>query len=79
MDKLGGVDVALDQIRELAKIDPKQKLHMVYPEPKKRTLLEVIGSGAAESLMRGMMEKMPGLEQMQSLGLPKGSKGLYFL
>jgi protease-4 len=78
VDKLGGIDVALDEIRALAKLDAKQKLNLVYPEPKKRSLLEVLGSGVADSLMRGFMEKLP-IEGVQQLASPGGSRGLFFL
>jgi protease IV len=54
VDKLGGLDVAIDQVRELAKIDQKTKVNLVYPEPKRKSLMEVLGQGAAEGLMKGM-------------------------
>ncbi len=78
VDKLGGLDVALDEIRILAKLEAKQKLNLVYPEPKKRSLLELLGSGVADSLMQGFIGKLPidGLQQLQS---PGGSRGLFFL
>lgn len=75
VDKLGGLDVALDEIRASAKLDAKQKINLVYPEPKKRSLLEILGSSAAESLMHGVMEQLP-LGELQS---PAGSRGLFFL
>ncbi|HEY8280480.1 MAG TPA: signal peptide peptidase SppA [Bdellovibrionota bacterium] len=78
VDRLGGVDVALEEIRTLAKIDAKSKLNLVYPEPKKRSILDVLGSGAADSLMKGLMEKLP-LEGLQELQSPHGSRGLFFL
>lgn len=77
VDKLGGLDVALDQVKELAKIDAKTKLNLVYPEPKKRSILEVLGGGAAEGLMHGLMEKVPALERLQTIA-PHGP-GLFFL
>jgi protease-4 len=79
VDKLGGPDVALDQIRELAKLDAKQKIHLVYPEPKKRSLLEVLGTGAADSLMHGVLEKVPALEQLGTGAPAAGTRGLFFL
>ena len=47
VDKLGGLDVALDTIKELAKLDKKQKVNLVYPEPKRRSLLDMLGRGAS--------------------------------
>ena len=34
VDKLGGLDVAVDLVKELAKIDAKQKVNLIFPEPK---------------------------------------------
>ncbi|MGZ3661587.1 MAG: signal peptide peptidase SppA [Bdellovibrionota bacterium] len=79
VDKLGGLDVALDSIREEAKIDAKQKLNLIYPEPKKRSLLEVLGSGAADSLMQGLVERFPMLEQLKGVRAGPGTHGLMFL
>jgi protease-4 len=80
VDKLGGVDVALDEIRDLAKLDPKQKIRLVTPEPKKRSILELLGSEAADSLMNGIFERLPVLEQLQGVSLPAAhGPGLYFL
>jgi protease-4 len=80
VDKLGGVDVALDEIREIAKLDAKQKIHLVMPEPKKRSLIELLGSGAADSLMKGLTERYPVLEQLENAHLPSAhGPGLYFL
>jgi protease-4 len=78
VDKLGGVDVALDQIKELAKIDAKTKINLVYPEPKKRSILEVLGQGAADSLMKGFLEKL-NVGSLQDLANPGGARGLFFL
>ena len=78
IDKLGGLDVALDEIRDVAKIEAKQKINLVLPEPKRRTLMELLGSGAADSLMHGLMEKIPAFEQLQTLSPARGP-GLYFL
>jgi protease-4 len=77
VDKLGGVDAAVDMIKELSKIDAKQKVNLVYPEPRRRSLLEVLGSGAAESLVNGLREGVQSAGE--SLLLPKGSSGLFFL
>lgn len=79
VDKLGGLDAALDSIRELAKLDKRQKLNLVYPEPKRRSLLELLGAGAADSLMRGFVEKLPLLEPLRQLDSPGGARGLFFL
>lgn len=78
VDKLGGLDVALDEIRALAKLDAKQKLNLIYPEPKKRSLMEILGSGAAESLMKGFTERLP-LGNLEQLQAPTGQRGLFFL
>jgi len=80
VDRLGGIDVALEEIRTLAKLDPKAKLNLIYPEPKRRSLLEMLGSGAAEGIMHGVTEKFPGLEALQQqLQSPKGTQGFFFL
>jgi len=79
VDKLGGLDVALDLIREEAKLDPKQKLNLILPEPKKRSLLEMLGSGAADSLIQGLSEKFPLLEQLNHLQAGPGTHALMFL
>ncbi len=79
VDRLGGVDVALEEIRTLAKIEAKTKLNLIYPEPKRRSLLEMLGSGAADSLVHGVLEKVPALENLEQLGAPKASKGFFFL
>jgi protease-4 len=78
VDKLGGLDVALDQIKEVAKIEAKQKINLVYPEPRRKTLLEVLGQGAADSLMHGVLERLH-LQNLDQLGAPGGSRGLFFL
>lgn len=79
VDKLGGIDVALEELRALAKIDAKAKLNLIYPEPKRRSILEMLGSGAADSLMKGAMERFPALEGLSELQSPKGRQGLFFL
>lgn len=79
VDKLGGLDVALDEIKALAKLDAKAKLNLIYPEPKRRSLLEVLGSGAADGLMKGMAERIPALNGLQELQQPGGRQGLFFL
>jgi len=79
VDRLGGLDVALEEIRTLAKLEAKAKLNLIYPEPKRRSLLEVLGSGAADSLVHGVLEKVPALEGLQQLQLPKGQQGFFFL
>lgn len=79
VDRLGGLDVALEEIRGLAKMDAKQKLNLIYPEPKRRSLLEVLGSGAADSLVDGLLERLPALQGLQNLDGPNGHRGLFFL
>lgn len=80
VDRLGGIDVALEEIRTLAKLDAKAKLNLIYPEPKRRSLLELLGSGAAEGIMHGVTEKFPALESLQQqLQSPKGTQGFFFL
>jgi protease-4 len=79
VDKLGGLDVALDIVREEAKLDPKAKLNLILPEPKKRSLLEMIGSGAADSLLQGLIDKFPVLEQLSHVQAGSGTHALMFL
>lgn len=78
VDRLGGLDAALEEVRALAKMDAKQKLNLVYPEPKRRSLLEMLGSGAADSLLDGVVERFPALQELQQRGA-QGSRGLFFL
>jgi protease IV len=77
VDRLGGLDAALEEIKTLAKLDQKAKLNLIYPEPKRRSLLELLGSGAADGLVRGLTDKIPALESLQRL--PAGQPGLFFL
>ena len=78
VDRLGGLDAALEEVRALAKMDAKQKLNLVYPEPKRRSLLEMLGSGAADGLLDGVTERFPALQELQQRSL-QGSRGLFFL
>jgi protease-4 len=79
VDKLGGIDVAIDMIRELAKLEPKQKVNLVYPEPKRKSLLEVLGQGAADSIMQGILNRL-GIEGgVSTFVQPSPQKGLFFL
>lgn len=77
VDSLGGIDRATDMVKELAKIEPSQKIRFVYPEPKRKNVWDLLGQGAAEGLLKGILEKMEGLSsQMQ---MPNGSKALFFM
>jgi protease-4 len=80
VDKLGGVDVALDTVKELAKLDKKQKVNLVYPEPKRRSLLDMLGKGGADSLADVMLGRL-GLDGVagNSALKPSAQVGLYFL
>jgi protease IV len=78
VDRLGGLDIALEEVRGLAKMDAKQKINLVYPEPKRRSLLEMLGSGAADSLMDAATERFPALQELQRIGV-QGNRGLFFL
>ncbi|RZA01610.1 MAG: signal peptide peptidase SppA [Proteobacteria bacterium] len=80
VDKLGGVDVALDTIKELAKLDKKQKVNLVYPEPKRRSLLDMLGKNGADSLADAVMSRL-GLENVGGNAAlkPSAQVGLYFL
>jgi protease-4 len=77
VDKLGGIDVAIDTVKELAKLDPKQKVNLVYPEPKRKSLIEILSQGAADSLVGAITAKL-GLtgSTLKALSV---QKGLYFL
>jgi len=79
VDKLGGIDVAIDMVKELAKIDAKQKVNLVFPEPKRRSLLEVIGQGAADSLFNAFAQRLGLPAGMGSLQGPATQRGLFFL
>lgn len=75
VDKLGGIDVAVDLVKELAHIDAKTKVNLVYPEPKRKSLLEMLGQGAADSLMQGISNNIH-LDELRS---PSALRGLFFL
>lgn len=76
VDKLGGIDVAIDYIKELAKLDAKQKVNLVLPEPKRKSVWEMLGSGAADSIMGALEERLP--LNMKELSPGGASKGLFF-
>jgi protease-4 len=78
VDKLGGMDVAVDLVKELAHIEAKQKVNLVYPEPKRKSLLEILGQGAADSLMKGVASGLH-VENLEDLRAPTALKGLFFL
>lgn len=78
VDKLGGLDVAIDTVKELAKIDAKQKVNLVYPEKKNKSLFEMIGSGAAEGMMKGFADEI-GVANVKELVSPAKAKSLFFL
>ncbi|MCO5141753.1 MAG: S49 family peptidase [Oligoflexia bacterium] len=67
VDKLGGIDVAVDIAKELAKIDEKTKVKLVYPEPKRKSLLEVLGQGAADGMTNIVLSKIKNLIQEESM------------
>ncbi|MGE3260546.1 MAG: signal peptide peptidase SppA [Bacteriovoracia bacterium] len=75
VDKLGGIDVAVDLVKELAHIDAKTKVNLVYPEPKRKSILEMLGQGAADSLMQGISNNIH-LDEIRS---PSALRGLFFL
>jgi protease IV len=79
VDKLGGIDVAIELVKELAKIDPKQKVNLVFPEPKRRSLLEVIGQGAADSVFDALAQRLGLPGGVNSLQVPATQRGLFFL
>lgn len=87
VDKLGGIDVAVDTVKELTKLDAKQKVNLVYPEPKRRSLLEMFGQNGADSLADGLANVLVNAV-LNRLGIEEGAlkstapsaqKGLYFL
>lgn len=74
VDKLGGLDVAIDQAKALAKVDAKQKVNLVLPEPKRKSLLEMLGQGAAEGFMKGIGEGL----KLEDVQLPVRARRLLF-
>jgi protease-4 len=81
VDKLGGVDVALDTIKELAKLPPKTKIKLVFPEPRRRSLLDMLGKDGANSIVGAVLDHF-GLDAGAASALmlkPSAQKGLYFL
>lgn len=78
VDKLGGIDVAVDTVKELTHADDKQKVNLVYPEPKRKSILEMLGQGAADSLMQGILGKL-NVESLDELKAPTAMRGLFFL
>lgn len=77
VDKLGGLDTAIDAVKEIIKMDSKQKVNLVYPEPKRKSLMEVLGQGAAEGFARGVLESL-GLSSLDEVRFPQQAKSLYF-
>ncbi len=77
VDKLGGMDVAMDTVKELAKIGAKQKVNLVYPEPKRKSLLEMLGQGAAEGFAHGLVNAL-GVSSIEEIRAPHQVKSLYF-
>ncbi len=79
VDKLGGLDVAVDVVKVLAKIDAKRKVNLVFPEPRRRSVLELIGQGAAEGMMKGFTSFLNS-ESLESLRQQtRSQKSLFFL
>jgi protease-4 len=76
VDKLGGLDVAIDVVKELAKLDAKTKVNLVHPEPKRKSLLEVLGQNTADSLLQGLVQRMG--NELSSAPVPSNNKGLFF-
>lgn len=77
VDKLGGLDVAIDEVKELAKIDAKQKVNLVYPEPKRKSLMEILGQEAADSLVDGVLSRL-NISSLDELRAPTAARGLLF-
>lgn len=55
-DKLGGLEVALEEMKVLAKI--KGKPVMVYPESKKRSIVELFTSGVSEGIVHSVFNAL---------------------
>jgi len=51
-DKLGGLEVAVEEMKDMAKL--KGKPNLVYPEGKKKNLFELLTSGVAEGIVRSV-------------------------
>jgi protease IV len=75
VDQLGGIDAAIELVKELAKLDPKQKVNLIMPEPRRRSLLDLLSQGAAHSLLDTVLEWIGISDPL----LPGGRKGLFFL
>lgn len=77
-DRLGGMDTATEEAKNLAKI--KGKVNLVYPEAKHKGFFELIGSGAAEGLVHSFLENLvPTIQESMSNELQTGTKTPYFL
>ncbi len=76
VDKLGGLDVAIDVVKELTKLDAKTKVNLVYPEPKRKSLFEVLGQNTTESIVDGIVNRVG--KEVGSAALPSQQKGLFF-
>jgi protease-4 len=79
VDKLGGLDVAIDTVKELAKLDAKQKVNLVYPEPKRHSLVELLGQSAADSLVGAIIARLGLKPGVETLRFPSAQTGLFFL
>jgi ClpP class serine protease len=77
VDKLGGFDVALDTVKELTHSE-NQKVNVIYPEPKRKSIFEMLGQGAADSLMEGVLSRLH-VDSLEQLQAPGAMRGLFFL
>lgn len=78
-DKLGGLDVAVEEMKNMAGI--KGKPHLVYPEPKRRKFLDALVDGLSHGIVGAIMGQlgMSAADQEQVIQGAKLGKSLYFL
>jgi protease-4 len=78
-DKLGGMEVAVEEMKELAKI--KGKPNLIYPEPKRKKFLDMIVDGLSHGIVDAVSAKL-GFEADAEEGVAigkKSGKSLFFL
>lgn len=77
-DKLGGLEVAVELMKELAGI--KGKPELVYPEPKRKKFLDAFVEGLSKNLISAVVNQLKPTDasNAQGFALPKNGKTLYF-
>ncbi len=73
VDQLGGIEVAKNAVRELAKMEGEAEL--VYPRPKRESLMESLGSPFSSQFANAILSQLgvqEGSQPLRDLSLPRG-------